>query len=121
WALVGLEAILLVDANPGQLLAPPGQFVATPCQRLFGLQQLQPGRKPLLTCCGLVIGHCLSPSCWCNGFGVWGGTPLMIRRRRLGNSRLIHAVLRCRCRCRCRSGLNCSEPIVGWCGVLVSP
>src|SRR5258708_24723148 len=56
-ALVGLEAVLLVDANPGQLLPPPRQFVATPRQRLLGLQQLQPGRKPLLPCSGLVIGH----------------------------------------------------------------
>ncbi len=63
-ALVGLEAVLLLDANPGQLLPPPRQFVAPPRQRLLGLQQLQPGRKPLFTCSGLVIGHCFSPSCW---------------------------------------------------------
>src|SRR5229473_3359054 len=62
-ALVGLEAVLLVDSNPRQLLPPPRQFVATPRQRLFGLEQLQPGRKPLFTCSGLVIGHCFSPSC----------------------------------------------------------
>src|SRR6266545_7724282 len=42
-ALVGLEAVLLVDSNPGQLLPPPRQFVATPRQRLLRLEQLQPG------------------------------------------------------------------------------
>src|SRR5262249_30048220 len=60
-ALVGLEAVLLVDSNPGQLLPPPRQFVAAPRQPLLRLEQLQPGRKPLLTCCDLVIGHCSSP------------------------------------------------------------
>src|SRR6266852_4000582 len=60
-ALVGLEAVLLVDANPGQSLSPPRQFVAPPRQRLLGLEQLQPGRKPLFTCSGLMIGHCFSP------------------------------------------------------------
>jgi hypothetical protein len=45
--LVGLEAVLLVDSNPGQLLPLPRQFVASPRQRVLGLKQLQPGRKPL--------------------------------------------------------------------------
>src|SRR6266436_5383565 len=62
-ALVGLEAVLLVDADPGQFLPPPRQFVAAPRQLLLGLEQLQPGRKPLFTCSGLVIGHSFSPSC----------------------------------------------------------
>src|SRR6266568_1137126 len=62
-ALVGLEAVLLVDAHPGQLLPPPRQFVAASRQRLLGLEQLQPGRQPLFTGSGLVIGHCFSPSC----------------------------------------------------------
>src|SRR5438445_466012 len=36
-ALVGLEAVLLVNANPGQLLPHPRELVATPRQRLLGL------------------------------------------------------------------------------------
>src|SRR5215469_11901370 len=60
-ALIGLEAVLLVDAEPGQLLPPPRQLVAAPRQRLLGLEQLQPRRKPLFTCSGLVIGHGFFP------------------------------------------------------------
>ena len=66
-ALVGLEAVLLVDSNPGQLLPLPRQLVAAPRQRLLGLEQLQPGRKPLFTCSGLVIGHCSLLSCRYSG------------------------------------------------------
>ena len=62
-ALVGLEAVLLVDPDPGQLLPLPRQLVAAPRQLLLGLEQLQPGREPLFACSGLVIGHCFSPSC----------------------------------------------------------
>ena len=56
-ALVGLEAVLLVDPDPGQLLPPPRKFVATPGQLLLRLEQFQPGCKPLFTCSGLDIGH----------------------------------------------------------------
>src|ERR1019366_8180871 len=42
-ALVGLEAVLLVDPNPGQLLPLPRQLVATPRQRLLGPEQPQLG------------------------------------------------------------------------------
>src|SRR5258708_2393667 len=66
--LVGLEAVLLVDPDPGQFLPPPRQLVALPRQRLLGLQQLQPGRKPLFTCADPVIGHGFSPSCCHNNF-----------------------------------------------------
>src|ERR1019366_8180872 len=38
--LVGLEAVHLVDPTPGQLLPLPRQLVATPRQRLLGLEQL---------------------------------------------------------------------------------
>jgi hypothetical protein len=62
-ALLGLETVLLVDSNPRQPLLPLRQFVATPRQRLLGLEQLQPGRKPLFTCSDLVVNHCFSPSC----------------------------------------------------------
>jgi hypothetical protein len=30
---------------------------------LLGVEQLQPGRKPLFACSGLVISQCSSPSC----------------------------------------------------------
>src|SRR5579864_3036510 len=53
-ALVGLEAVLLVDSNPGQILPLMRQFVATARQRLLGLEQFQPGRKPLFTGSGFV-------------------------------------------------------------------
>jgi hypothetical protein len=62
-ALVGLKTVFLVNSNPRQPLPPLRQFVATPCQLLLGLEQLQPGRKPFITCSNLVISHCFSPSC----------------------------------------------------------
>src|SRR5438270_3902155 len=37
FALVGIEAVLLVNANPGQVLPHPRELVATPRQRLLGL------------------------------------------------------------------------------------
>jgi hypothetical protein len=40
---------------------PPRQLVATPRQILLGLKKLQPGRKPLFMCSGLVVGHRFSP------------------------------------------------------------
>src|SRR5262245_49731491 len=63
FALVGLEAIVLVDSNPGQLLPPSSELVATLGQGFLGLQQLEPRRKPLLTCASLVFRHYFSPSC----------------------------------------------------------
>jgi hypothetical protein len=60
-ALVGVEDVVRVDADPRQLLPPPRQFVATPGQLLLGLEQLQPGRKPLVPCSGLVLGHAYAP------------------------------------------------------------
>src|SRR5258708_22801068 len=62
WALAGVEPVLLVDPDPGQLLPPPRQFVAAPGQLLLGLEQLQPAREPLLAWSGPVSGHCSSPS-----------------------------------------------------------
>src|SRR5467141_3806978 len=59
-ALVGFEAVLLVDSDPWQLLPQPRQLVAPPRQRLLGLEQLQAGRKPLFACSGLVVGQSLS-------------------------------------------------------------
>src|SRR5207302_3257863 len=57
FSFVGLEAVLLVDPNPRQLLPSPGQLVAAPGQFLLGLEQLQPCRKPLFACPGLMISH----------------------------------------------------------------
>jgi hypothetical protein len=61
-AVVGLEAILLVDPDPRELLALSRKFVATPRQLLLRLEQLHAGCKPLLSCPGLDIGHRFSPS-----------------------------------------------------------
>src|SRR4030095_15630534 len=55
--LVGFEPVFLVDLHPRQLLPPPCQLVAAPRQFLLGLEQLQPGRKPLFTCSGLMLRH----------------------------------------------------------------
>src|SRR5438128_1067347 len=60
-ALVGLEAVVLLDAHPGELPAPPGQLVTSPRQLLFIGEQLTPGREPLLAGPRVVIGHLLSP------------------------------------------------------------
>jgi len=56
-ALVGLEAVLLVDPDPGQLLPPPRQLVAAPCVLLFRLEQLVPRCQPLVTCPDRVCRH----------------------------------------------------------------
>ncbi len=56
-ALVGLEAVLLLDSIPGQVLPHLRHFVTASGQRFLGLEQFQPSRKPLFTCSGLVIGH----------------------------------------------------------------
>ena len=48
-ALVGFEAILLVDSNPGQFLSHLRQLVAAPRQGLLGLKQFLPGRDPFLS------------------------------------------------------------------------
>ena len=44
---VGLEAVLLVDPDPRQLLPPPRQLVAAPRELLLRLEQLEPRCKPL--------------------------------------------------------------------------
>src|SRR5437016_7051876 len=54
-SLVGLEAIILGDANPRQLLPSPRQLVAAARQFLLGLEQFQPGGKPLFTCSRLML------------------------------------------------------------------
>src|SRR2546428_1312834 len=59
--LLGIEFVLLVDPDPRQLLPAPRQPVAAPRQLLFRLKQLEPRRKPLFTCPGLLLGHRSSP------------------------------------------------------------
>jgi hypothetical protein len=56
-ALVGLEAIRLVDPHPRQVLPPPRQLVAAPRERLLRLEQIEPRCEPLCTCPGLVYRH----------------------------------------------------------------
>ena len=46
---VGLEAVLLIDPHPRQLLALSRQLVAAPRQLLFGREQLQPFGEPFLS------------------------------------------------------------------------
>src|SRR5690349_19853329 len=43
-----LELIVLVDGDPGQLLAAPGDLVAAARQLLLGLEQVEPRGQPLL-------------------------------------------------------------------------
>src|SRR5205814_7689717 len=57
FSFIGLESVILVDSNPGQFLPPPSQLVAAPRQFLLGLEQLPPGRQPLITCSGLMLNH----------------------------------------------------------------
>src|SRR5262249_59752651 len=54
--LVGLEAVVLVDPNPRQLLPPPRQLVAAPRELLLGTEQLQPRLQPFLSFPGLALG-----------------------------------------------------------------
>src|SRR5581483_2750321 len=54
--LVGVEAILLVHAHPGQRLAPPGELVTEPRELLLGFQQLETRREPLVACSGRMRG-----------------------------------------------------------------
>src|SRR5579885_2512750 len=54
---IGLEAVLLLDLDPGQLLPPPRQLVAAPRQLLLRLQQIEPRRQPFLACPGGVCRH----------------------------------------------------------------
>ena len=63
-SFIGLESVLLVDADPWQLLPPLRQLVAAPRELLLRLQQLQPRCQPLFMCSGQVFRH--RPSLrWC--------------------------------------------------------
>src|SRR6187455_2902755 len=59
-ARVGLEAVLLIYAYPGQGLALLRQFDAAAREFLLRLEELESRVEPLLTCSGLV-GHRMSP------------------------------------------------------------
>src|SRR6185369_9800925 len=54
---IGVEAIVLVDLHPRQLLPPLRQLVAAPCELLLRREQLAPRREPLFPCAGLVFRH----------------------------------------------------------------
>jgi hypothetical protein len=56
-ALVGLEAVVLLDRDPRELLAPARQLVAAARVLLLGLEQLEAGGAPLLAGSGLVRAH----------------------------------------------------------------
>src|SRR5215472_5670268 len=61
---VGVEPILLVDADPRQLLPPPRQFVAVARQLLLRRQQVEPHLQPLLPRSDLMRRHIRLLS-WC--------------------------------------------------------
>jgi hypothetical protein len=75
-AVVGVEAVLLLDPQPRQLAALPGQLVAHPGVLLLALQQLLAGSRPLLATHDLVLGHhallsgCKSSGGWAVRCGV---------------------------------------------------
>jgi hypothetical protein len=56
-ALVGLEAVLLLDRDLGQLAALPCELVANPGVFLLALEQLLASRLPFLTAADLVLRH----------------------------------------------------------------
>jgi hypothetical protein len=60
---VGLEAVILLDSDPGHLAPLTRQLVAEPGVLLLAGEQLVAGNLPLLPCSDLVIGHRSSPSC----------------------------------------------------------
>src|SRR5712664_3697007 len=57
-----LKLVRLFHALPGHRHSAARQLIITSAREfLLCLEQLQPGRKPLFTCCGLVVGHGFSP------------------------------------------------------------
>jgi hypothetical protein len=60
-SVVGLESVVLVDRDPGQLLPLLRNGVAEPGVLLLACEELLARCKPLFTCSDLVIRHWLSP------------------------------------------------------------
>src|ERR1700734_1795093 len=62
-SLVGFEAIPLIDGCPRQILPLARQLVASACEFLLGLEQIEPCLQPFFSCSGLVCGPgaCLPP------------------------------------------------------------
>src|SRR5215213_8806271 len=56
-SLFGLELVLLLDRDPGQLASLPGEFVARSHVLLLGSDQLAAGRMPFLMGSSLVLRH----------------------------------------------------------------
>jgi hypothetical protein len=56
-AVVGLEAVLLLDPDPRQLAPLPRQVVAHPRVLLFAHEERLASGQPLLPACHLVVGH----------------------------------------------------------------
>src|SRR5205085_2874641 len=55
---VRFEPVVLLDADPWQLLTSPRQLVAAPRQLSFCLEQAKPRRQPLFACSDHVFRHC---------------------------------------------------------------
>ncbi len=55
--LVGLERVLLFDTDPRELLPLLRELVSAAGVVLLGLEQLEPGGEPLLTCSCPMVGH----------------------------------------------------------------
>jgi hypothetical protein len=62
-AVLGLEPVVLLDRDPGQLASLPGQLVAAAGELLLLLQQLVALRPPLLLRADPVLGHQRPTSC----------------------------------------------------------
>jgi hypothetical protein len=62
-SILGVEAVLLVDPDPGQLAALTGQLVTYPGVCLLAHQQRLAGSLPLLKADNRVSGHRLLPLC----------------------------------------------------------
>ena len=62
-SLVGLESVLLLDRDPGQLAPPPRKLVAEPGVVLFADEELLACGEPFFTCSDLVIRHRAASFC----------------------------------------------------------
>ena len=60
--VAGVEAVLLLDQNPGELPSHPGEVVAHACVLLLEPKQLVTSGEPFVTRSCLVIDHRHTPS-----------------------------------------------------------